>query len=329
MGREVHQGRRLAHRARVVRPRLHPPDGVAHERPDRLVAERRVHATTSTASMIPTIAASTAAAFLPSASPAAFPSITTWTLSPTPAPTESIASSVVPRGFSSSVSGCTSISFAPSSFLFFWVDTTVPTTRQICIKAEGRPSALFNTPVIDYPDDRRVGRRLRVIERVRGLAPADEEDVLADAGTDRVERDERAPRRLPRGGQRLQEQHRQAREVQVLHRRDDFADHARELHASVPSPLVLDLDGVHDADDGGVDRAVLEARGHSRGTAADDEHGLAEAGVDRVDRHEIAAFRLPGGIDRARDEQLGADETLVFPRRDDGPYDLGQDHDKR
>ena len=47
---------------------------------------------------MPMIAASTAAAFLPSASPAALPSITTSTFSPTPAPTESIASSTGPRG---------------------------------------------------------------------------------------------------------------------------------------------------------------------------------------------------------------------------------------
>ena len=40
-----------------------------------------------------------------------------------------------PRGCSSSVSGCTSSSFAPSSFLFFCVATTVPTTRQICMSA--------------------------------------------------------------------------------------------------------------------------------------------------------------------------------------------------
>src|SRR3954471_21721241 len=144
------------------------------------------------------IAASTAAALRPSASPAALPSMTTSTRSPTPAPTASIASSVVPRCVPSSVSGCTSISLAPSSLRFFWVETTVPTTRQICIVLR------LDVPVIDDADDGRVGRRLGRIERKRGLAAADEKHVLADTGADRIECDERPPDGLPRGGERLQ-----------------------------------------------------------------------------------------------------------------------------
>src|SRR6266487_6213634 len=165
--------------------------------------------------MMPMIAASTAAAFLPSASPAALPSITTSTFSPIPAPTESIASSAVPRGVSSSVSGCTSISFAPSSFLFFWVETTVPTTRQICILPFAfylLPCRLFQIPVIDDADHGRVSGWFGWIERKRGFAAADEEDVLADARTHRVERDQRPAGRLARGRDRLQDQHLQARQ---------------------------------------------------------------------------------------------------------------------
>src|SRR4029078_3194493 len=60
---------------------------VADERAERLL----VHAMPSTASMRPMIAASTAAAFFPSASPAALPSITTSTFSPMPSPTEAMA----------------------------------------------------------------------------------------------------------------------------------------------------------------------------------------------------------------------------------------------
>src|SRR6186997_919196 len=59
--------------------------------------------------------------------------------------------------------------------------------------------------------------------------------------------------------------------------------------------LVLDLDGVDDADDGGV---------------------------DGVDGDEVGPFGFAAGIDRTRDQQLAADQTLVLPRRDDGPYDL-------
>src|SRR6188508_2660859 len=214
--------------------------------------------------MMPMMAASTAAAFLPSASPAALPSITTSTFSPMPAPTESIASRVVPRGVSSSVSGCTSISFAPSSFLFFCVDTTVPTTRQICISATSyqlpatsyqlpasgfrfpnfqiSKSHLFQIPVVDDADDGGVGGRLGRIEREGSLTAAHEEDVLPDPGADRIERDQGAARRLARSRERLQYEHLEPREIGVFHDRDDFAEDAGEMHA-----LVLDLDGVDDA----------------------------------------------------------------------------------
>ena len=57
------------------------------------------HSSTSTESTMPIMAASTGAPFRPSASPAARPSITTSTFSCTPAPTESTASSAVPRRF--------------------------------------------------------------------------------------------------------------------------------------------------------------------------------------------------------------------------------------
>ena len=90
-----------------------PRDGVAHQRAQFLF--RDLHRT-STWSMMPTIAASTGAAFRPSASPAARPSSTTSTFSCTPAPTPSTASSAAPRGVSSRFSGCTSSSFAPSNF---------------------------------------------------------------------------------------------------------------------------------------------------------------------------------------------------------------------
>src|SRR6516164_8845259 len=105
---------KLARMGRTMRPvclwlaagtGFNPVDGVAHEGAERLFVQGRAHAYTSTESTMPMMAASTAAALRPSASPAALPSKTTSTFSPTPAPTESIASIVVPRGFSSSVSG--------------------------------------------------------------------------------------------------------------------------------------------------------------------------------------------------------------------------------
>src|SRR5215217_565982 len=149
--------------------------------------------------MMPTIAASTGAPFLPSASPAARPSSTTSTFSLTPAPTPSTASSAWPRGVSSMFNGCTSISLAPSNLRCFCVETTVPTTLQICTlqlqdcriaelqegKGEGEqaysfdpcwpslsailqfcnPSLLPEVPVIDDANDAGIDRRFGRIKR--------------------------------------------------------------------------------------------------------------------------------------------------------------------
>src|SRR5260221_2714608 len=93
---------------------------------DRLTDEHAdlvfIHDGRSTISTMPTMAASTGAAFLPMASLAERPSSTISTFSPTPAPAPSTASSSPPRGLSSSVSGCTSSSLPPSSFGDFLVE---------------------------------------------------------------------------------------------------------------------------------------------------------------------------------------------------------------
>src|SRR5437762_5796853 len=126
-----------------------PIDGFADERAQFLF----VHvddSTTSTLSTIPTMAASTGAAFFPMASLAERPSSTMSTFSPTPAPAPSTASSSPPRGVSSRLSGCTSSSLPPSSLRCFWVETTVPVTR-----AKSMTSAQI--PVIDDAHDARVG----------------------------------------------------------------------------------------------------------------------------------------------------------------------------
>src|SRR5690349_10255 len=71
------------------------------------------------------------------------------------------------------------------------------------------------------------------------------------------------------------------------------------------------FDRIDDSDDGGVDRAILHPRRHSCGAAADDENGFADAGVDRINRHDVIAFGLAARVDRARDEKLGADEPRI------------------
>ena len=95
-----------------------------------------------------------------------------------------------------------------------------------------------------------------------------------------------------------------------------------ELHQSP----VGHFHGVDDADDGGVDRAVLHAGGHAGGAAADDQHRLADAGIDGVDGDEVVAFGLAVGVHRPRDQQLVADQPRVLPRGDDGPDDAGENH---
>src|SRR6185436_908731 len=178
--------------------------------------------------MIPTIAASTGAPFFPSASPAARPSSTISTFSSTPAPTPSTASSVDPRGESSGFSGCTSSSFAPSNLRCFCVETTVPTTRAICI--EDQPPRLPDVPVIDNADDTGIHWRFERIERKTGLLAANEKHFLAHAGPDAIDGDQRLARRLTVGSERLHEQQRHPDEVFVFTRDDDRPHDFGELH---------------------------------------------------------------------------------------------------
>ena len=153
---------------------------------------------------MPMIAASTAAAFRPSASPAALPSITTSTRSPTPAPTESIAISADAarralerqrlheqqlRPFELSVLLRRDDGADDAANLHLSFQLPAPSFE---------PAGLLQIPMIDDADDRGVGRRLGGIERKRRFAAADEEHVFADAGADRIERHECAAGRLAR-----------------------------------------------------------------------------------------------------------------------------------
>src|SRR5688572_3210819 len=92
---------------------------------------------------------------------------------------------------------------------------------------------------------------------------------------------------------------------------------------------VADFHRVDDADDGRIDGTVLHAGRHPRRAAADDQHRLADAGIDGVDSDEIAAFGLAVGIHRPGDQELVADEPRVFAGGDDGPDDAGKNHLRR
>src|ERR1700687_4069475 len=183
-------------------------------------APNQTAASISTWSTIPMMAASTGAAFWPIASPAARPSSTIRTLSRTPAPTPSTASSDAPRGVSSRFRGWTSSSLAPSNFRCFCVATTVPMTLASCTALSSDVRA------IDDADDARINRGLDRIERKAGFLAAHEKDNLAGAGAHRIHGDERPSHRLPLRGQRLHDEQLDAHEALILAGGHDVADDA-------------------------------------------------------------------------------------------------------
>ena len=69
-------------------------------------------------------------------------------------------------------------------------------------------------PLIDDADDAGIGGRFGRQEGERRLLAADEEDVLADAGADGVDCDQRAAGRRPIGRHRLQDEQLVAGEIQ-------------------------------------------------------------------------------------------------------------------
>src|SRR4029450_4849071 len=86
------------------------------------------------------------------------------------------------------------------------------------------------------------------------------------------------------------------------------------------------FDVVDDADDCGIDGTVLQPGGHPGGAAADDEHGLADARVNGVDGHQVAAFGLAARIHRPVHQQLGTPQAFVFARRHPGADDFREYH---
>src|SRR5262245_24797409 len=288
-----------------------PLDGFAHEYPQFLLVHSK-----STRSTMPTIAASTGAAVFPIASPAARPSSTISTFSSTPAPTPSTASNSAPRGVSSSVSGWTSSSFAPSSFRCFCVETTVPVTLASSIRC-----SLADGPMVDDPNYPGIRRHFHGKKWETRLFAANHEHVFADAGTGCICGDERSPHRLVRGRHRLHEQQLDAVEGVVLCIEDDGADHAGELHY-----LIRYFHGINNTDDRGVNRTILHSGSHPGRAPAHYQHGFAKTGVDRVNGDEVAALRFALWIHRTGDQQLAADQSWVFSGRHDGADHLGQNH---
>jgi hypothetical protein len=89
----------------------------------------------------------------------------------------------------------------------------------------------------------------------------------------------------------------------------------------------VELNGINDADDGGVDGAVFALGGQAGGTAGDDENRFAEAGVNRVDSDEVTGFVAAFGIDGLDDEELFAFEARVLTSGNDGADDASEKHE--
>ena len=100
-------------------------------------------------------------------------------------------------------------------------------TRAICMAVYA-----LDVPVVDDADDRRHRSGARPDRTESGFPAANEEHVLADAGADRIDRDERAAGGLAGGGQRLQHEQLEAGQFVSLRVDDDVADDARDLHVS-------------------------------------------------------------------------------------------------
>ena len=66
--------------------------------------------------------------------------------------------------------------------------------------------------------------------------------------------------------------------------------HFLRAAASSASCCGVELHGIHDADDRGVDGAILALGGQARGAAGNDQHGFAKSGVHGIDGNQVAGF---------------------------------------
>ena len=183
--------------------------------------------------------------------------------------------------------------------------------------------------MVHDPDDRRVGGRLGGIERERRFAAADEEHVLADAGADRIDGDERTvPAGLPSGDSGWSTSNVSPLRLLSLIVATMSPITRRELQAGRPVESRQSLTSIV---------STMPTIAASTGQSFSPDAIRAELpltirtvspipGVNGVHRHEITAFGLPSGVHRPRDEQLVADQPLVLSRRDHGPDDLCKDH---
>jgi hypothetical protein len=83
---------------------------------------------------------------------------------------------------------------------------------------------------------------------------------------------------------------------------------------------------IDDADDPGIDRRLSGIERKAGFLAAHEKHFFANACADRIRRDERPANGLMLGRQRLDDEELDADQTVVFAGRDHFANDTGQLH---
>src|SRR6267142_6330341 len=156
------------------------------------------------------------------------------TVSPTPAPTASTATSVRPAFDPSAAIGCRTISLMPVRFSSFRVVTTSPMTFASCIVVEADLQVRL-VPRCDFhrvndADDRGIdGTVLHSRRHPRGAA-ADDEHRFADSGVHRVDSDEIVPFGFAVRVHLARDQQLVADQPRILPRRDNGTDDAREDH---------------------------------------------------------------------------------------------------
>jgi hypothetical protein len=96
--------------------------------------------------------------------------------------------------------------------------------------------------------------------------------------------------------------------------------------------FALHFDAIDDGDDGGIDRDLLEALCGTRRAALAEHDEFAITGADRIDGDDgvlpVLEFRGVFLVDefRAQQEELPADQLLVFFGRDDLSNDFSEEH---
>jgi hypothetical protein len=83
---------------------------------------------------------------------------------------------------------------------------------------------------------------------------------------------------------------------------------------------------IDDADDPGVDRGLSRIERETGFLSTHEEHLFANSRADRIRRDERAANRLMLGRQRLDDEELDADQPVVFAGRNHFANDTGQLH---